>query len=342
MKKTFKTVVFFSVMVFAILIITMFFSVFITIFLQQTFFPEHRNPIIVLITIAVVSTIVGTIVSRFIGRRPVRIIQEISDGTKEIARGNFDFRLKEDIPVTELRDMAHNFNIMANELAGTELLRNDFVENVSHEFKTPLSSIEGYATLLQKKDLSEEKRLEYTCRILLGTRRLSALASNILLLSRLEHQEIEIKRETYSLDEQLRETILMLEERWTTKNIQLDIQLDTVNYYGNHDLLGQVWQNIFDNAVKFAPENGNVYIVLKKKPNTVCVSIADNGIGMSPETSARIFEKFYQGDTSHAAAGNGLGLPLAKRIVELHGGEISVSTKQGKGSTFKVSLPTEN
>ena len=235
--------------------------------------------------------------------------------------------------------MAHNFNLMAKELAGTEILRTDFVENVSHEFKTPLSAIEGYTTLLQRKDLSEEKRQNYTKKILYNTRRLSTLTSNILLLSRLENQEIGIKKETFCLDEQLREILLLLEDGWTEKKLELEIDLDAVDYYGNKDLLAHVWQNILSNAIKFAPENGIIHILLRRENGSLITSITDNGIGMSEDVMRRIFEKFYQGDFSRSSQGNGLGLALAKRIVDLHGGNISVSSKEGKGTTFTVSLP---
>lgn len=172
----------------------------------------------------------------------------------------------QNIPAAEFRTMAHNFNIMARELAHTEILRNDFVENVSHEFKTPLSAIEGYTMLLQKKELSNEKREEYTGKILHNAKHLSVLTGNILLLSRLENQEIDIKKEFYSLDEQLREIILMFEEKWSTKNIDLDIEMDDVIIYANEGLMAHVWQNILENAIKFTNENGCIQIQLKKIP----------------------------------------------------------------------------
>ena len=194
-------------------------------------------------------------------------------------------------------------------------------------------------TLLQRKGLSEEKRKEYTDRILFNTKRLSALTGNILLLSRLENQEIEIKKESYSLDEQLREILLMYEPQWSGKKLDLDIDLDSVICCGNKELLAQVWQNLIGNAIKFVSDKGNIRVLLRQKQNAIVVSVVDNGPGMSKEVMGRIYEKFYQGDTSRASSGNGLGLTLAKRIVDLHGGTISVSSKEGKGTTFTVSLP---
>lgn len=193
--------------------------------------------------------------------------------------------------------------------------------------------------LLQKRGLTEEKRLEYTSRILYNAKRLSALTGNILLLSKLENQEIGIAKETYCLDEQLREVILLFEDQWTAKNLDLEIDLDSVDYLGSKDLLAQVWQNIIENAIKFAPQDGKVCVLLQAKDDTVKVSIADNGEGMDEKTKQRIFEKFYQADSSRTSSGNGLGLTLAKRIIDLHEGTITVSSRLNQGTTFTVSLP---
>lgn len=338
-KRTLKTAFFFSALSFLILVVTMLLNVFLTILLFRTGALEAQTREITLIVFAVVSVIVGMIFSRFAARRPISTIVEISDATKAIAKGNFDVELNEDIRVTEIQTMARNFNLMTRELASTEILRNDFIENVSHEFKTPLAAIEGYVTLLQRKGLSEEKRREYTDRILFNTKRLSALTGNILLLSRLENQEIEIKKESYSLDEQLREIILMYESQWSEKNLDLDIDLDSVICCGNKDLLAQVWQNLIGNAVKFVSDGGTIRVLLQQKENSIEVSVVDNGAGMSADVMNRIYEKFYQGDTSRSSSGNGLGLTLAKRIVDLHNGTISASSKEGKGTAFTVALP---
>lgn len=338
-KRTLKTAVFFSALVFVILVATMFLNVIFTVFMFRSGIFDVRYRESSLIFFAVISVIIGMIISKFAARRPIGSIVEISEATKEIAKGNFNVHMNEDIRVTEIQTMAHNFNLMVKELAATEMLRNDFVENVSHEFKTPLAAIEGYVTLLQRKGLSEKKRAEYTERILFNTKRLSALTGNILLLSRLENQELEIKKESYSLDEQLREIILMYEPQWSEKNLDLDIDLDPVVCRGNKDLLAQVWQNLIGNAVKFVSDRGRIRILLRQKQNDLEVSVVDNGPGMSKEVMGRIYEKFYQGDTSRASSGNGLGLTLAKRIIDLHGGTISVSSKEGKGTTFTVVLP---
>lgn len=331
--------VMFSLLTFLTLTLTILFSALLTLLLIRTGILVRQNRGIVFFVIALVSILVGTIISNYAGRHPLTAIIAMSNATQKVARGNFDVSLDENIRIKELREMAHNFNLMAKELAGTEILRTDFVENVSHEFKTPLSAIEGYATLLQKKDISAEKRQDYTKKILYNTRRLSTLISNILLLSRLENQEIGIKKESFCLDEQLREILLLLEEGWTEKQLELEIDLDAVDYYGNKDLLAHVWQNILSNAIKFAPENGIIHILLRRENGSLITSITDNGIGMSEDVMRRVFEKFYQGDFSRSSQGNGLGLALAKRIVDLHGGDIAVSSKEGKGTTFTVTLP---
>lgn len=338
-KRTLKTVAVFSALIFVILVVTMFLNMSLTIWLIRTGVMGPMPREIPFIVFAVVSIIVGMIFAVFVAHRPIGTIIEISEATKKIAKGDFSVQLNENIRIAEMQTMAHNFNLMTRQLAGTEMLRNDFIENVSHEFKTPLTAIEGYVTLLQNKGLSDEKRAEYTQRILVSTKQLSALTGNILLLSRLENQEIGIQKETFWLDEQLREALLMFEPQWSGKKLELDIDLDSARYCGNRELLSQAWQNLIENAVKFAPDSGSIRVLLRRKDTGTEISISDNGPGMSREVMERIYEKFYQADRSRSAAGNGLGLTLTKRIVDLHGGSIAVSSEVGKGTTFTVTLP---
>lgn len=336
--KSIRLTVFFSIAVFLILVITMFIMGFIVMTLFNLGILQNQHRGIMIFCFAIASIIVGTIFSKIIGKPLMSNITEISEATKEVAKGNFSVTLNDNIPALELRVMAQNFNLMTQELAKTEIFRNDFISNVSHEFKTPLSAIEGYAALLQNESLSSEKRSAYTERIIYNTKRLAALTGNILLLSRLENQSIPPKKESFSLDEQIREMILLFTDEWTEKNLDMDIDLEAVNYYGSFDLLSQVWQNLIGNAVKFSNKNGFIRIMMRQTQENITVSICDNGCGMNQETANRIFEKFYQGDTSRASEGNGLGLTLAKRIIELHNGTISVSSKEGKGTTFTVIL----
>lgn len=326
---------------------TVFFVVFITVFLTGTitfalfYFGilnmDNRGFMFLVPVFTCIA--LGTLLSLFFGRKPIQMIEQSSKAFQQIAKGDFSVEMDENIPVTELQEIAKNFNIMVRELAGTEILRSDFVENVSHEFKTPLTAIEGYATLLQQKNLSEEKRLEYTQKILHSTHRLSTLTGNVLLLSRLENQELEIQKESYSLDEQIRECILLLEQEWSAKNLELDIWLDDCVCTANPSLLAQVWQNLLDNAVKFSPEGGMIQILLQKSFTELSVTVSDEGPGMTDQVKNRIFEKFYQGDTTRSTQGNGLGMTLVKRIIDLHGGTVTVESQPNQGSTFRVTLP---
>lgn len=329
----------FSFLVFLILFLTMICLLFFTIFLSEYNLIHIPNNYMGLIWFSSASIFIGTTFSHFIGKKTIRFITSISDATKKVARGDFNVKVDESINVKELNQMAQNFNIMIDELASMEMFRSDFINNVSHEFKTPLAAVEGYATLLQSKNISEEKRQAYVSKIIYNTSRLSELTENILLISRLENQNISISKSEFSLDEQIRQIILLFEQDWTNRNINLDIDLDKVDYTGNEELLAQVWQNIIGNAMKFTPDNGLIKISMKKSNDNITVSVVDNGIGMDKDTQSRIFEKFYQGDKSHALKGNGLGLALVKQIIDFHNGNISVSSQEGKGSTFKIDLP---
>lgn len=337
--RSFRIAVLFSALVFLILLLTMGLTGLITVLVSESNFIDAPPKELTLLLFAVISIIVGTILSHTVGKRPLNVIREIDDATKEVVKGNFTVRLNEDIVAEELHSMAHNFNTMVRELSNTEILRKDFIENVSHEFQTPLSAIEGYAALLQNQSLTTQKRQEYAKRILVNARRLSDLSGNILLLSRLEHQELEIQKETYALDEQIREAILLFETKWTQKKLCLEVDLSAIRYKGNKELLMQVWQNLIGNAVKFVAQKGEIRITLRIEKNDVIVTVADNGIGMSEAVQKRIYEKFYQADTSRTGIGNGLGLALAKRIVDLHDGTLTVASAEGKGTMFTVTLP---
>ena len=337
--RSFRIAVLFSALVFLILLLTMGLTGLITVLVSESNFIDAPPKELTLLLFAVISIIVGTILSHTVGKRPLNVIREIDDATKEVVKGNFTVRLNEDIVAEELNSMAHNFNTMVRELSNTEILRKDFIENVSHEFQTPLSAIEGYAALLQNQSLTTQKRQEYAARILVNARRLSDLSGNILLLSRLEHQELEIQKETYALDEQIREAILLFETKWTQKELCLEVDLSAIRYKGNKELLMQVWQNLIGNAVKFVAQKGEIRITLRIEKNDVIVTVADNGIGMSEAVQKRIYEKFYQADTSRTGIGNGLGLALAKRIVDLHNGTLTVASAEGKGTMFTVTLP---
>ncbi len=286
-----------------------------------------------------VSAVAGGMVSFFVGRRILAPMVKLSNASKEIARGNFNITVSDPSKLEEVQTTFRNFNAMVQELQSTSTLSNDFVANVSHEFKTPLTAIEGYAMLLQDPALSQEDREEYLDKILFNTHRLSTLVANILMLSKMESKSLSEHSTTFRLDEQLRQAVVSLEPSWSEKNIGFDVILDPVSIIGCENLLMHVWTNLIGNAVKFSDPGQEISIRLLEQTECVVVTIADHGCGMSPEVQARIFEKFYQGDTSRKSLGNGLGLPLVKRIVELSQGVIEVNSTHGAGSTFRVILP---
>lgn len=267
-------------------------------------------------------------------------IRDLSEAALQISKGDFSVRVKRSSN-PELDKLAENFNIMAEELDKMETLSNDFVRNVSHEFKTPVTSLCGFAELLKQSDLTPQQK-DYADIIDSEARRLSKLTSNILSLSKLENQNIVTEKTKFFIDEQLRQCILLLEKKWTEKKINIEIYLDKSEYYGNKLLTEHIWINLLDNAIKYTPDGGEIIVsCTTDSKNNIIVSVKDNGIGMSQEVKERIFDKFYQGDRSHSQEGNGLGLAITKRIVDICGGTIEVDSHSGEGSVFVVTLPTE-
>ncbi len=302
----------------------------------------NRNPRLPIIFLLFLSVIIGTAISLFVAKKILSPITRFSEATYEVAKGNFSIQIDEDSPVTEIQDLAKNFNLMVHELSSIETLRNDFIVNVSHEFKTPIATIEGYATLLQGDSLSQVEYMEYTRMIIHSAKQLNALSSNILNLSKLENQEIVLEKTLFRLDEQIRQGVLMLEPEWNLKNIELQIDLIKTDFYGNEGLLMQVWLNLIGNAIKFTPENGLIQISLIKEEENMIFKIVDTGVGIDDFVIDHIFDKFYQGDLARKTEGNGLGLALVKRIVDLSKGRIKVESSLNKGSTFLVILPIED
>ncbi len=269
-----------------------------------------------------------------------RITEHIAEAAKKVVQGDFSVRIASvnwfgaDEKFNEIIDC---FNRMTEELASVETLRTDFIANVSHEMKTPLSVIQNYGTLLQTPNLDEEIRLEYAKGVTDASRRLADMMINILKLNRLEKQQIYPKTEEYDLGEQLCECLLSYETVWEKKDIELETKFaEDVKVNADSELLSLVWNNLFSNAFKFTPEGGKVSVSLETTSHHAIVKVKDTGCGMTAEVGAHIFEKFYQGDTSHATQGNGLGLALVKRVVDIMHGEISVESSLGKGSIFTV------
>ena len=268
--------------------------------------------------------------------RPVR---QITEAAKKIMQGDFSVRIPpiHGAGTDGFNQIREAINKMAAELSGTETLRTDFIANVSHELKTPLAVMGNYATMLQRPGITEEEKNEYAKAISEAARRLAQLITNILKLNKLENQQIFPQPQEFDLGEQLCESLLQFEDAWEAKNLEIETDIeDDVRIKSDPELLSLVWNNLISNAVKFTPDGGTIGVSLKTADHAVIVQVRDIGCGMKPETGIHIFEKFYQGDTSHATQGNGLGLALVKRVVDILNGEIGVQSVYGEGSTFTV------
>ena len=290
------------------------------------FLSPLQMPFVFLIVGLVVSVIIGTCISAAVASKIVGPVREVKKAMHRVEKGDFSQRLEVTGFNGEIDELIESYNKMAQELGGIE-------------FKTPIVSIQGFAKQLKKENLSEEKKQEYIDIIISESKRLTNLSSNILMLSKLENQQIITDKTSLSLDEQIRNCILLLEKQWTAKDISFDIDMQEIQYTTNAEMLSQVWVNIIGNAIKFSPEGSSIRIKLFKEGDVITAEITDRGIGMDQQTISHIFERFYQGDRAHASEGNGLGLPLVKRIVELCNGNIRVESQYGKGTNFIVTLP---
>lgn len=288
------------------------------------------------------SLIFGTIITVSISKYVLRPINTLSSAMKKVAGGDFSVKLNENVTTAFVHQLNADFNHMVHELSTVGTLRNDFVSNVSHEFKTPLAAIEGYAVLLQDDSLSVEDRKEYTERILFSSRRLSTLVANILAISKIDNETMPLPHAVYRIDEQIRRNILSLEPKWSSKNIEFELNMENSELDAVESLMNHVFINLLDNAIKFSPEGGIIYISLTQNDKEVDFCIANSGPAISEETMKHMFEKFYQGDTSHKSEGNGLGLTLVKKIISLHGGSISVRNTSDGLVEFNVVIPNNN
>ena len=326
------------------------------LFLLTKILPEQyahwlSRPLLLIALALSVSAIIGTILSGFMTKHFMRPMSELMTATKAVAAGDYSVRVatermlvdieKYKSPVNEFEEFVDSFNKMAEALGSVEMLRSDFVNTISHEFKTPVVSIRGYAKLLQDPNLTEEQRREYTDTIIQESLRLSTMSSNILLLSRYEHTDVLTEKTVFSLDEQLRDCIQLQSRAWMEKDIILSGELESVMFYGNPDIMNHLWSNLLSNAIKFTPAGGAISVGLTRQDGAVVVRFSDSGIGMDEEALSHIYEKFYQADSSRQSAGNGLGLSIVKRIVTLCGGDIAVESEPGLGTTFTVTIPAE-
>lgn len=330
---------YFIVCIFAILCVTLGVSALLTLLLEWLTNTHFTVPTIVWMVLF--SVVLGGGLSIIMSRFFLRPVTRMGRAMERVAAGDFTVRLDNPGALGEMRDSYAHFNTMTRALAATETLQSDFISNVSHEFKTPINAIEGYAMLMQDAGNDPALQREYADKILLSTRRLSELVNNILLLSKVDNQTMPLEKHPYRLDEQLRRAILLLERKWTQKQIEWDVDMDEATYTGNGSLMLHVWVNLLDNAIKFDPVGGEIRLRLHCESTCIRITVSDNGPGIPKDQQSAIFERFYQADGSHKSEGNGLGLALARRIVRMCGGEISVSSEPGKGSCFTVELPRE-
>ena len=271
-----------------------------------------------------------------------RHIQKINDGLKEITKGHFDTQIsyiKSINDTTSYNDIIYHINMMTKELKSVETLKTDFISNVSHEIKTPLAIISNYSTLLQASDIDDNERIEYAHTIHQTSNRLADLITHILKLNKLDNQQIYPDRKKYNLSEQLCNCLLQYENIWEEKDMSIETDIDEDIYvYEDDELLSIVWNNLISNALKFTDINGKVLLSLKEDKSDIIVKVIDTGCGMSKDTGEHIFDRFYQGDTSHKTSGNGLGLALVKKVIDIVGGEITVKSELGVGSEFEIRL----
>ena len=311
-----------------------------TLAILNLFFWKNQNAGAFVIPIAIMPALAVaiTIIIIYVNSENNKMAAKFADAFDKVSHGEFGYQLE--VPKSgQFKSLFENFNKMSKELKSIQTLKDEFIHDFSHEFKTPIASINGFANLLLDGGLSEEERTQYLKIIAHESARLSALSENTLMLSRLENQQFIGEVKPYRLDLQIKECVILLERAWSEKNISIDSELTRVQFSGNASLMQQVWLNILSNAIKFTPSGGEIAIRLSSANGNAEVRISDNGIGMSEEVASHIFDKYYQGDTSHSTAGNGLGLAIVKRIVTLSGGAVSVESKEGEGSTFIVSLP---
>ena len=292
---------------------------------------------------ALISIPIGALVSVAMVKFPLKPVRNLIDGMDALAAGDFKIRMNAGKIMRRypaFRDVSDSFNKMAEELESTEMLRSDFINNFSHEFKTPIVSIAGFAKLLKRGNLTQEQQQEYLSIIEEESMRLSYMATNVLSLTKVENQTILTDVTEFNLSEQIRSCILMLERKWDSKNLDLQLEFGEHQVQANEELLKQVWINLLDNAIKFTPDGHTVQVRVSENEESLMVAIMNTGSEIPPEDQKKIFHKFYQADQSHATQGNGVGLAVVKRIVQLHGGEISVSS-ENEVTVFTVQLPKE-
>ncbi|MDD3924168.1 MAG: HAMP domain-containing sensor histidine kinase [Erysipelotrichaceae bacterium] len=342
-KKPINLLFFLSLSVFFVLILTMIVAmalVFLFISMGMLKDLSEMSLLKSFILLAIISIIMGTILTTLIGNTILSPFRVLNKAMKKLAGGDFSVRvnLSNRIASYEFEELSASFNSMAEQLGSVEMLRSDFVNNFSHEFKTPIVSLKGFAKILKSKDLSDGERNEFLDIIISEAERLTILSQNVLSLSKIENQLIVTNNELYDISEQVRCAILLLDQKWKKKLIQFDVDIDEIKFKGNEELLNQVFINLIDNAIKFSNENSTIKVKLTDYDDHISFVIIDQGLGMDQNTQRYIFDKFYQGDNSHATEGNGIGLTIVKKIIELYNGSIIVDSKPYLGTTIQVDI----
>ncbi len=310
----------------------------IAAFTANFYVDDENNALLVTLFVLPASAVVATIGTVYANRRITRVAVKISAAINQVAAGDFNVRIEPDkSDGTSFNEVYANINKMAEELASVKTLRDDYVNSLSHEIKTPIAAINGYARLLAEGGISGEEREEILSIIIKQSENLSLLSQNILLLSKVESQKVTGERKEYSLDLQIKDCIIALAPQWEDKNITISSDMQSVTYFGDEGLVRHIWLNLLSNAVKFTPEGGEITVTLSQKGGKITAVVADNGIGMTEEQAAHAFDKYYQA-ADKLTRGNGLGLAICKRICELCGGAISVKSTLSEGSAFTVEL----
>lgn len=305
--------------------------------LVNRFYWLRASTVLALGMLVIMGSVVGITATLF-SRQFNRMVSGLTRGLRAVADGDFSQRLEPE-KGGPLQPAYEDFNKMSMELQSIQTLRADFINHFSHEFKTPITAIKGFAELLREPDTTPEERDQYLQIILDESSRLADLANSTLLLTKLESQQCIAEKRPYSLDEQIKRCAILLSPAWEKKRISFTANLEPAEYAGNEELMRHVWINLLNNAVKYTPEGGEITVTLQARPEELTVSVADTGIGMSEEVRAHIFDKYYQGNPNGSGRGLGLGLSIVQRIVELCGGQIQVDSVEDQGSTFTVRLP---
>jgi len=305
----------------------------------ELFQPGRFNLLLLIVIFFVISVVIGALVFYRFNQLFLTPLNELGAALKQVEKGRYDVAVSTDVRVRELNRLMNGFNRMTKEISSAQLLKKDFISYFSHEFKTPITSIRGFSRQIKEHELDPAKQKEYIDIIYRESGRLIKLSSNVLTLTKLDHQTTLTQMRTFSLDEQLRRTLLVLEKQWTEKELELILELQQVKITNNEEIIQQIWVNVLSNAINYSHHGGVLKIQCEKDGECVKVRIRDYGTGMPDVVRERIFEEFYQGDASRGAGGNGLGMAIVKRIIDLCGGKIVIKSQPQKGTVAIVYLP---